>query len=1344
MISRYAILGQGLAELRVKAGIATQVDLAKLVGVSQQSVSRWEAGAGRPRSEEILRLAAVLSTDAGRLLELAGYSKRRGATSFDRPFPLHALAPEVFESFCATVLHELHRDSNAVVHRVGKTGHGQDGVDITVKFPSALHTIQCKRVSRFGPSQFRELLRIDSVPADRKFVLLSTTASPALRREVTSIPKWDIWDQDDISRIVRSLPKISQRQIVDTYFRGQRFDLLGEVEAGPWTTLTQYFAPFIHAERLFNHTWALVGRQTESSALRKAISNPDKLVTSIVGIAGSGKSRLLLDLLTWFEATYPQTRVFVASSTDEITSRSLEELGPSDKLLVVDDAHDREDLAPLLRYVSETGSSRLLMALRPYGRDVIRNQAANFSIAGSHVEEIVVGRLTKHEATELAREVLRGSSHGSAVAKELAARTHDSPLATVVGAQIVSKGGLHPELLGNDKNFQQLVLSKFSAFLTGEIANSQDTDRLRAILRVLALVQPVSIDENDFLQLIESSETVVLADSSRLLRLLVDAGVLFKRGTRYRLSPDLLGDAILAESCLAVSGDSNGYAERLFDKAPAQYLQNILVNLGKFDWRRALGDTSDSRLLSGLWARLRWGDEYHNPHIEAAAAVAYYQPRQALTLARRLVQEGHGNDEDVCEMIKLAAYNYDYLYEGCELLWEAGHSDARRLNRYPHHAIRILKELAEPSPNKPREYVEQVVDFVLNLIPLTSGDSVYTPFDVLEGALATEGHTTSFTSRSMTLSPYAVSRDSMSPIRRRIIDALLNSMSSYDDRRAFLAAGTLGGALRAPHGLLGHNISAAERKAWTGEFTQTMQRLHQLLSTEQISPVVQVKAASSVAWHAFYGPDTNREPAQKIIGLLSRSLDTRVCRVLLDSWGHDTWDIDPDGPPPSPHEREMQDLVKILIAKFPDPEDLAQYLERMLGEINRLARVSSAHVFIGHVIRASPALADLIVRTRNKVGPLSEFAPLSFALLLEGKSELARKIVSSSTRLPTPDSLKLIAEAYARRTSLQFLDPVDIQVLQLIFSSSDPEILWMAAHVGREVARHNKSLAIELALRADFSCSPRATHEMFLWLAHEGTIPFSMLQDDQIEALIEKLRPLGELDDYWVIAFLKKAIQRIPSEVIELVKTRITESVASSDWRKRPLFHRHRGLDSLELLKVNDGRKCLVALLDWSLSQIEEALFAHHLGEAMGALCGHFDSAFVGVLEDWMVDGSLAHALVISAILREAQAEFIFEQEAAIQRILQRSRLMGKDGVEAIAGALYGSTISGVKSTTPGEPYPQDVRLRDYCSKMLEKLSRSDPAYLMYKELFDHADQEIRRQGREKEQLDAEDEDSGN
>jgi transcriptional regulator with XRE-family HTH domain len=63
-----------------------QDDIARHVGVSQQTVSRWEQGHALPRPRRVLALAKLLDLDAPRLQRLAGYLPESETSELNHPW----------------------------------------------------------------------------------------------------------------------------------------------------------------------------------------------------------------------------------------------------------------------------------------------------------------------------------------------------------------------------------------------------------------------------------------------------------------------------------------------------------------------------------------------------------------------------------------------------------------------------------------------------------------------------------------------------------------------------------------------------------------------------------------------------------------------------------------------------------------------------------------------------------------------------------------------------------------------------------------------------------------------------------------------------------------------------------------------------------------------------------------------------------------------------------------------------------------------------------------------------------------------------------------------------------
>jgi transcriptional regulator with XRE-family HTH domain len=1343
----YAAFGQLLAQLRARAGIGKQAELAKRLGTTQQTVSRWERGLSRPRDRELSLIASVLAADQDILFEAAGYAPSTEVATFDRPFPVNALPPESFERFCAYLLERLYRAKRGQIHRAGGSGHRQDGIDISVTGPFGRHTFQCKRVEEFGPQRVRAAVAKQTVAASQKVLLLSNIASPQARAVLADHPDWQIWDREDISLRVRSLALAEQRELIDTFFRGKRLELLGEAEPGPWMTGERFFAPFVAPGRLFNHNWKLVGLADEAAAVAAALRDDAVLMTMLVAPAGSGKTRLLRHVIDEIERERRGARIWFLSPTEDVTARHLDQLGGGSKLLVVDDAHDRDDLGVVIRYcATPENRARLLIALRPYGRESVRYQAASLSLSGSHVRDIEMRRPTKEDAEALASEVLAACDGPLETARDIATATRDSPLATVVGAQLVAREQIHPLLLVNVQDFQTLILARLQDVIAGEIVTGPDVDRVQGVLRVVSLVQPILIDEPALLSLLRDVEQIEQPDAARLMRTLTEAGVLFRRGLRYRLSPDLLADSIIIRHCIKQDGTSTGYMERVFDHAQRTYLKNLLINVGRLDWRLRQGDTTESRLLEGVWHKLEWKDAYVNPHVEAAAAVAYYQPRMALTFARRLIDEGHGGDANVCEMLKYAAYNFDFLDEACALLWKAGQDDPRPLHQHPRHAIRILQELAAFEPNKPAEYIARVVDFAIAVVDAPGAlTKPHTPFVVLESALAAEGHSTVASNRrAITLSPFTADRQVVADVREHVISTLLAYIEGGPPRQAFLAARAIGEALRGPIGILGLRMSIEESEAWQQEHARTLDRVAALLARHRMHPVVLVRAAESVAWHAFHDVE-QCNGANTILSLLDRDIDTRLVRALIDGWGQNTWRFQDDTAERRAYESDVSALIADMAAAFDTPPQLSGYVERWLRELSEVAgpTYGAPHVIVNRLISEVPGLAhEILARYRHgSTSPLNPYAGVALSAVLRIDSDVSRTTLRVLLE-ETPEALRMVAQAYACFDAPLGYSEDDLPVLRAIFRSKDRAVLRQAGQVALQVARQDRPLAVELICSVDLVAAGDASHDLFMWLSHGDTIPREFIGVDQWRRLLRNLEPLPELDDHWIREFLKNALREMPDLVIAFLKNRLERAAVTEGWAFFPLRRSLGRGDGLGLLDIAGGATHMRPLFEWALQHVEDGASLYRFGQAVAGLCGTYDKEALRLLMLWIGGGTAQHARVVAAVLHEAQNDLIFSHPQFVRDVLNAAQSIGPEAVNKVSGALYTATNSGVRSTSPGDPFPEDVKLENHATIVLSTLSRWDPAFELFTALLRGAKASIASQHREREVMDAEEEES--
>jgi transcriptional regulator with XRE-family HTH domain len=291
MNQRITHFGHFLAAARKRKGL-DQAELGRLVGVKQQTVSRWEAGS-RPRVREFAKLASALGESEKTLKEKAGYGAPAemlpalATISHDQPFPVDALSAESFQRFVEDLVRALHPDAKEV-RAAGKTGHDQGGTDLLAVLSDGRRlSFQCERVTRFGPTDVKSVADAHVIPADHKYLVISRVASPQTASTLRALSGWTLWDKDDIARLIRDLAPIAQRRLVDKYFPGQRYALLGDPAPGPWQTLEEFFAPFAGTQATFSHDWALVGREGKAAEIVRALHDETKRIVLLLGPGGS-------------------------------------------------------------------------------------------------------------------------------------------------------------------------------------------------------------------------------------------------------------------------------------------------------------------------------------------------------------------------------------------------------------------------------------------------------------------------------------------------------------------------------------------------------------------------------------------------------------------------------------------------------------------------------------------------------------------------------------------------------------------------------------------------------------------------------------------------------------------------------------------------------------------------------------------------------------------------------------------------------------------------------------------------------------------------------------------------
>jgi hypothetical protein len=794
----------------------------------------------------------------------------------------------------------------------------------------------------------------------------------------------------------------------------------------------------------------------------------------------------------------------------------------------------------------------------------------------------------------------------------------------------------------------------------------------------------------------------------------------------------MLADYVIEEVCVGEAGASTGYAEHVFDSASSAQIQNLLLNLGRLDWRLAKGDPTNSKLLDGIWRKLLLHEADSATYLSAVTDVAFYQPVRALDFAEKLVREGR-NLRELPTLFKNVAYTYTHLRRACENLWELGKGDAGTLNQNPSHGIRILSELCAVEPNKPLAYNEALVEFGIPLLEnAQSWRYKYTPFDILGGILRTEGHTGTSSGMTISLNPFNVRPSVVTGLRRRVIDKAIQMLSHTDTRIAVLAARFLHDALRYPMGGVGSEIHAA----WTSEFVKTLNAIHTKIKESSLHTLVLVEIVASISWHANYASAETSDMANNIIDAMPQTIDFRATRALIDGYGH--WRRFVDAEQLEREWNSYNELVAAeLLAQFPNGETLRATLERYLTDIEVYYgdRIASPTVLYFQLVQQSAALAratveDALAREGSKT---RRFAGIALLQLFKQDRALATEIARRFLASGSEQLHSAIGEGYIPLDSAAVESQDGIPLLREILASNDVSVLRSATHAVRAIARWDNRVAIELLKSSNLAAS-KAVADDFLMIFHgDQVLPFKSLTPKDTEVLLEKLMLLPQLEGFWIETFLSNASQNCAMSTLAFFVKRVEKASENKDWTCRPCNYGPYVQVPLRFRKAAELPAIFQYFSQWIQSKpLEDSIFHHWASKLFEAIFQPFDDELVLFLQNWIDKASPSTIRIISRLLHEADPNFIFDQRPFIVRFLDKCKQLGPEYMRHAINALYSSSFTGSFSGKLGEPYPQDVEMKQKAESVLETLSPFSPVYELYDSVKRRAEENIKAAIRER------------
>jgi hypothetical protein len=714
---------------------------------------------------------------------------------------------------------------------------------------------------------------------------------------------WSLWDEDDLSRKVRRLSREAAIRLVDTFFPGYRERFLGERAPGPWLSASEFFPDTF--ETLLKHRQMLFGRDHLVEEICTWLREGHEQIGVLVGRAGLGKSKLLFEVARHTAGEHVECRFLGVGQRP--TPESFDIL-PIDQslVIVIDDAHNSEGIAEIASQLFlQRPKAKLLLATRPYGTTSLDVEMWRLDQAPRSAPRWTLDDLSFDDALALASDLLDRPVTDPFV-KQLASISADCPFLAVAAADLIKRNQFEATSLTSSQELRADLIRRFSEVVVLQ-GGVNDNEERRAVLNALAAFQPVRVGDPNFQAAMVSLTRVQTWDLvSGRIRELEDRGVVLRRGESVRIVPDLIGDILLGQAAYDDrSHVATQYLERAQAAASGAVLQHLLHNASRVDWQVRAGKPGPP-LVRQLWDTLRAQVVEADYDGQVALLmlvekVAFYQPAPSIDLVadvlsrEPVVSPRRPSNElwtlsstrrdviaAVPPVLRNAAYDYDYLGDCLDLLWELAQIDDRPTNQFPDHPLRVLRELANLRSGKPFVFIDKIIDKAEEWLAAPTTQAV-SPFDVVEPILATEGTDETSSGLKLTFRSFAILPESVHNVRTRVVSLAEHEARGSDPVRAVRAVQLLENAIREPVG--SRTPSDEEKAAWTAEFLPIIRELGVIGAEVKRDPTVRLAIRQALGWHVSNGHPPALHAANDAMGKLATSLEDELALCLHNGWG---------------------------------------------------------------------------------------------------------------------------------------------------------------------------------------------------------------------------------------------------------------------------------------------------------------------------------------------------------------------------------------------------------------------------------------------------------------------------
>ena len=132
----------------------------------------------------------------------------------------------------------------------------------------------------------------------------------------------------------------------------------------------------------------------------------------------------------------------------------------------------------------------------------------------------------------------------------------------------------------------------------------------------------------------------------------------------------------------------------------------------------------------------------------------------------------------------------------------------------------------------------------------------------------------------------------------------------------------------------------------------------------------------------------------------------------------------------------------------------------------------------------------------------------------------------------------------------------------------------------------------------------------------------------------------------------------------------------------------------------------------------------------------NFSTDYMHLLNEWLMTPEPDKVEAVAFLLREAPPDFIFAHSEFVTKLLEIADSVSVECLASVSDHLRTPSVTQGRNGIRGQPFPQDLLLRDRASDMVKKCLPGSPAKRFYSDLAEIAQRSIKQNRMRDEDID--------